>query len=355
VFSSEREWLAAGAYSPLSQIPIRIWSFDPNETISSSFFLDRIHRAVEARRRLNIADQSNAFRLIYAESDGIPGCIVDRYGEFNVCQFLSAGAEFWKNEIISALNEICPSKGIFERSDVDVRRKEGLSLSTGPLYGESPPEYVEIIENKMKFLVDVSKGHKTGFYLDQRDGRSVVSDWSNGAAILNVFSYTGGFSIGCLMGGAQKVINIDTSKSSLEMIQRHVTLNHLNSEHSICLEGDAFQVLRRFKDENRKFDMIILDPPKFIESRSHIGNGARGYKDINRVAFQLLNPHGILFTYSCSGHMESALFQKIVADAAIDAGREAQILRRFSHPHDHPIALNFPESEYLKGLMLRVF
>ncbi|MEW5908231.1 MAG: class I SAM-dependent methyltransferase [Thermodesulfobacteriota bacterium] len=355
VLSSRGEWLASGAYSPDSQIPIRIWTFDSAEAVSPSFFLMRIHRAIEARARLKIKERCSAFRLIYAESDGIPGLIADQYGEFLVCQFLSAGVEFQKDLIVRAFREILPLKGIFERSDADVRRKEGLPLTTGILSGEPPPELIEIHEDGIRFLVDVYKGHKTGFYLDQRDSRSKAAAWGNGCDVLNVFSYTGGFGIGCLKAGAHRVIHIDSSKTALELIHRHVELNDLNPEKSICLGGDAFQVLRKFRDENHRFDLIILDPPKFIESKSRIEKGARGYKDINMLAIQLLNPYGILFTYSCSGHMESGLFQKIVSDAALDAGREAQVIFRFSQPADHPVALNFPESSYLKGLMLRVF
>ncbi|MFH1103143.1 MAG: class I SAM-dependent methyltransferase [Pseudomonadota bacterium] len=354
VLSSEGKWLAFGAYSPTSQIPVRIWTFSSSEKIGLSFFFLTLKRAVEARRTLTSSHQFTAFRMVNAESDGIPGLIVDRYGEFLVCQFLTAGTEFWKNEIISALNEIFPSKGIFERSDVDVRRKEGLPPATGVLCGLSPPNPIEIKEGNTRFLVDVYKGHKTGFYLDQRENRMAVADYSHGADVLNAFSYTGGFGIWCLKGGAKHVTHIDTSKNALSVAKEHADINGFTSEKVTYLEADVFQVLRRFRESSHRFDIVILDPPKFIESKSHLKQGSRGYKDINMLAFQLLNPCGLLFTFSCSGHMESDLFQKVVAGAALDAGRDARIIRRVSQPSDHPVALNFPEGDYLKGLLVRV-
>jgi 23S rRNA (cytosine1962-C5)-methyltransferase len=296
---------------------------------------------------------SNAVRLVASESDGLPGLIIDRYADYLVCQFLSAGSEHWKNTIIELLQELFPGLSIYERSDVSVREKEGLPLRCGVLAGIEPPESVEITENGMRLLVDIKTGHKTGYYLDQRDSRMAVRQWAEGRDVLNCFSYTGGFGVAALLGGATHVVQMDSSGPALEIAKQNAALNGLDPAASETIEGDVFKELRRFRDSRREFDLIILDPPKFVESRSQLDKGARGYKDINLLAFKLLRPGGLLFTFSCSGHMEMPLFQKIVADSALDAGRNGQILAVLNQSPDHPIALNFPEGAYLKGLLCR--
>ncbi len=309
----------------------------------------KLQNAVSARRKIN----SNAIRLVAAESDGLPGLIIDRYADWIVCQFLSAGSEHWKNTIAELLQEIFPGLSIYERSDVSVREKEGLPPRCGVLSGAEPPEHVEINENGMRLLVDIKGGHKTGYYLDQRDSRAAVRNWAEGRDVLNCFSYTGGFGVAALLGGAKHVLQMDSSEPALEIAKQNAALNGLDPSASEYLCGDVFKELRRFRDSRRDFDLIILDPPKFVESRSQLDKGARGYKDINLLAFKLLRPGGLLLTFSCSGLMEMPLFQKIVSDAALDAGRNGQILAVLNQSPDHPIALNFPEGAYLKGLLCR--
>jgi 23S rRNA (cytosine1962-C5)-methyltransferase len=279
--------------------------------------------------------------------------IIDRYADWLVCQFLSAGSEHWKNTIVELLQELFPGLSIYERSDVSVREKEGLPSRCGVLAGTEPPEHVEINENGMRLLVDIKGGHKTGYYLDQRDSRLAVRQWAEGRDVLNCFSYTGGFGVAALLGGAKHVLQMDSSEPALEIARKNAELNGLDPAASEYMCGDVFKELRRFRDSRRDFDLIILDPPKFIESRSQLEGGARGYKDINLLAFKLLRPGGLLFTFSCSGLMEMPLFQKIVADSALDAGRNGQILAVLNQSPDHPIALNFPEGAYLKGLLCR--
>lgn len=355
VYSSKGDLLGRGFYSPHSQIRVRFWSIDPDEQINSEFFHKQIQQAFKMREELFSAKKTNAYRIINAESDGLPGLIVDKYGDFIVCQFLSAGAEFWKNEITDQLRSIVPCKGIYNRSDINVRNKEGLQPTSGVLWGEEPPELVEIQEAELRFLADIKNGHKTGLYLDQRENRMAVAEFVKGKSVLNCFAYTGGFALWALHGGAEKIINIESSAPVLDLAQKNLELSGFDSSKVENIEGDVFQVLRKFRNETRTFDVIILDPPKFAESASHVQKASRGYKDINWLAFKLLNPGGILFTFSCSGHISVDLFQKIVADAALDAGKTVQIIRSLSQAADHPIALNFPEARYLKGLICKVF
>ena len=353
ILTNERDFLGTGAYSPHSQIRVRVWTFQENQPIDASFFRARMDQAIGSRA-VRPTEKESVCRLINAESDGLPGLVVDKYGEFLVCQFLSAGSERWKDEIILQLQRILSPAGIYERSDVDVRLKEGLELRTGALRGESPPDLLQIEEGPCRFLVDIRKGHKTGFYLDQRANRQTVADYSHGGSTLNCFSYTGGFGIWALRGGADHVTEVESSASAIGLSARHVGINGFDSGKVDHLQGDVFEVLREFRNANRRFDLIVLDPPKFVDSRNQMLKGTRGYKDINLLSFKLLNPGGILFTFSCSGLVPPDLFQKIVADAALDAGRDAQILRTLTQAPDHPTSLNFPEGAYLKGLVCRV-
>lgn len=341
--------LAAAAVSPTSQIVARVWSFNPQEPIDRSFFQKRITQSIACRDAA-----VSATRLIYSESDGLPGFIVDRYRDRLVLQALSAGAEAWKATVADILMEIPGIKGIYERSDASVRKKEGLAPCTGPLQGEPPPALIEIEENGVRILVDVAKGHKTGFYLDQRENRALVGTMASGADVLNCFCYTGGFGLHALKGGAKQVTQIDESADALGLARRNATVNGFDDSHHTLVRADVFQQLREYARAKRQFDLVILDPPKFIESKMQIMKGARGYKDINRIAFELVRPGGHLVTFSCSGLLETDLFQKIVADAALDAHREAVITRRLSQGPDHPIHLAFPEAAYLKGLVCRV-
>jgi 23S rRNA (cytosine1962-C5)-methyltransferase len=343
-----------GAYSPHSQIRVRVWSFDADEDISADFFRLRLQQALASRSVPPSAAEAGACRLVNAESDGLPGLIVDRYCDYLVCQFLSAGAEFWKDTLIEQLIRLVPCQGIYERSDVEVREKEGLTQRRGVLFGRQPPELLEFREGPYRFLADIIGGHKTGFYLDQRDNRHRAAEYAKGAQVLNCFSYTGAFAVAAMKGGAESIVNIDASSAALELSRRQAALNGLDPAKIQNVEGNVFGVLRSLRQEQRRFDLVILDPPKFAESRRQLTKAGRGYKDINLLAFQLLRPGGLLMTFSCSGLVGRELFQKIVADAALDAGRDAQILRWLCQAADHPTALNFPEGSYLKGLICHV-
>jgi 23S rRNA (cytosine1962-C5)-methyltransferase len=352
--TSDGTILGKGAYSPISKIRVRIWTFNPEEAVTPAFFRHRLDRAIRSRAPL-LNGENTACRLVHAESDGLPGVIIDQYGDYIVCQFLTAGAEFWKKTIVSLLDELVPNKGIYERSDVEVRKKEGLPEQSGVLSGGFPPDAVEILEGGARFFVDVAQGHKTGFYLDQRDNRAAIAAYAQGAEMLNCFSYTGGFAVTALKAGAAGVINVDASADALSLARRNIEINVSTKPGVEYLAGDVFTVLRSHRDQGRRFDLIVLDPPKFAESRQHLDKAARGYKDINLLAFTLLRSGGTLMTFSCSGLMTPDLFEKTIAWAALDAGREAQILKRLEASSDHPTALSFPEGSYLKGLICRVW
>jgi len=345
-------WIASGAYSPHSQISVRVWSFTPGETITELFFRKQLEYAIAARSPLLEGGDLTACRLVNAESDGLPGLVVDRYNDFLVCQFLSSGAAFFKDVIVHQLADITHAKGIFDRSDTDTRTLEGLEPSVGTLWGEDPPELIEIKEHGMHFLVDVRRGHKTGFYLDQCENRMAVKEFSKGAEVLNCFSYTGAFGLAALKGGALQVTNIESSPDAVALGLTNAGLNGMDQKF-LTIEDDVFLVLRSLRDADKKFDLIILDPPKFAASAKQVAGASRGYKDINLLAFKLLKPGGTLFTFSCSGHITVDLFGKIVADAALDAKREAQIIRRLGQSSDHPVRLAFPEGSYLKGLICK--
>ena len=280
--------------------------------------------------------------------------IADRYGDYIVVQISSAGGEFFKKMIAEALMEATGCRGVYERSDLSARKKEGLEETVGLLAGEMPPESLFIIENGLRFKVDVYHGHKTGFYLDQKENRRVVRELSAGRRVLNCFSYTGTFGVCALKGGAAHVTNVDSSRPALETAEENYKLNSLPDSACDNIDGDVFEYLRHCRESGESFDMIILDPPKFIDSKNALMRGCRAYKDIALLAFRLLKSGGILVNFSCSGLMERALFQKITADAALDAGREALIVRELTQAPDHPVPLSFPEGLYLKGFVNRV-
>ena len=355
VVTPQGNWLGRGAHSPSSQICVRIWTFDEDEVVDASFFRRRLERAAANRRELVERQCLSGYRLVNAESDGLPGVIIDRYEDYLVCQFLTMGAEVWKDTIVRQLQELIPAAGIYERSDSPVRDKEGLPRQTSVLAGKEPPATIAFREGPHRFWVDVRNGHKTGFYLDQRDNRRQVGGPAADAEILNCFAYTGGFGVAALKAGARHVTNVDLSAAALDLSQRNILLNDLNPDQVEHVEADVFKQLRYYRDAARRFDLIVLDPPKFADSRAQVSRASRGYKDINLLAIKLLREGGYLFTFSCSGLMEPDLFQKIVADAALDAGRDVQIVQRLNQAADHPTALNFPEGHYLKGLLCRVW
>jgi 23S rRNA (cytosine1962-C5)-methyltransferase len=351
------DFLARAAYSPKSQIIARLWSWQPDELINPEFLTRRIERAVALREPLTAT--TNAMRLVNAESDGIPGLIADRYDNFIVTQFLTAGTERWKNEIAEILLAQPGVVGIYERSDVEVRGKEGLKSSEGPQRGALPPELIEIWEqfgsdpaDRVRFAVDVINGHKTGFYLDQRENRKVVSEFARRHKTLNLFSYTGSFTIEAERAGASSTTSIDSSGPSITLARHNLELNNLPT--SGLTEADVFKALREYRDSNETFDLIILDPPKFAHTEAQINKATRAYKDLNWLACRLLNPGGYLITFSCSGLVSEDLFQKILFGAALDAGRDVQIIRRLGQASDHPVLLSFPEAAYLKGFVCQV-
>ena len=358
-------FLAWAAYNPDSHITARVWSWREEESINAEFFRRRISASLEARRTLlgfaPLASLSphagegmnNDLRLIHAESDRLPGLIVDRYGDVLVMQIGSAGAEHWRDVIADILQELCKPVCIYERSDSDSRGLEGLELRNGVLRG-SLPDSVEVIENGLHFKVDIAAGQKTGFYLDQRDNRALTEMLAADRDVLNCFCYTGGFSLYALRGGAKSVLSVDASADALRIAEENVIQNSLDSSRAEWQCADVFVALRKLRDQGRKFDLIILDPPKFAPTAAFAEKAARGYKDINLLGFKLLRPGGLLCTYSCSGGISADLFQKIIAGAALDAGVDAQIVHTLHASADHPVLLSFPEGAYLKGLVLRV-
>ena len=350
--------LARAAWSPKSQIRARVWAFDAEENIDDAFFKRRVQQALDRRQALPALRGQQGLRLLHGESDGLPGVIADWYGDTVTVQLNSAGAEKWRKAIVGALVKATGCSRVYERSDSDVRKLEGLEPTVGWLHGEAPSAGeppLSIEEYGVRYGVDVVGGHKTGYYLDQRENRRLTRDFAAGRAVLNCFCYTGGFSLQALAGGAASVLSIDSSGPAIEGAKRNLALNpQLDASRAEWLEDDVFEALRRFRSEGRKFDLIVLDPPKFAPSASHADRAARAYKDINLFGFRLLNPGGLLMTYSCSGGIGQELFQKIVAGAASDAGVDARILHRLSAAADHPIGLAVPEGEYLKGLAVQV-
>jgi 23S rRNA (cytosine1962-C5)-methyltransferase len=347
--------LGRAAYSPTSRIRARMWSFDAKETIDDAFFKRRVAIAVGRRDTLPELRARHGLRLINAESDNLPGVIADRYGDTVVVQLSSTGADKWRRAITGALVTATGCARIYERSDSDVRALEGLEPVTGWLHGEAPADAITVIEDGIRYHVDVLGGHKTGFYLDQHDNRRLLGTLSAGKQVLNCFCYTGGFSLQALAGDATGVHSIDSSGPALALARSNLELNaDLPAARAEWQEADVFQTLRELNTQGRRYDIIVLDPPKLAPTAAHAKRAARAYKDVNLSALRLLNPGGLLMTFSCSGGIGIELFQKIVAGAALDAGRDARIVRRLTGSADHPVGMAFPEGEYLKGLLLQV-
>ena len=354
VVDADLQFLAKGYINRRSQIAVRLLSWSEDEPVDDAFWSRRVASSIERRHDLLNDGATTACRLIYAESDLLPGLVVDRYGDYLVVQVLTLGIERRRAEILRILAELMQPAGIFERSDVDVRQKEGLPQRVGLLWGEAPPRPLPILENGYRFQVDLGGGQKTGFYLDQRGNRARLGAYARGRRMLNAFAYTGGFAVYAAASGAESVVNVDTSADALAMARTNVAANAGEGRPDEYMVGDVFNVLRQFRAQGRSFDLIVLDPPKFAHSQGQVQAACRGYKDINLLAFQLMAPGGILFTMSCSGLVAPDLFQKVVFGASIDAHRDVQVLERLSQAADHPLLLTFPEGEYLKGLACRV-
>ncbi len=355
VEAADGRFLAWGAFSPASRIRVRCWSFDERERIDAAMFTRRIERAVALRARLAVA--STGVRLVHGEADGLPGLVVDRYGDdLLVAQFGSAGVERWKAAIADALRAATGCTRLFERSDASVRELEGLPAVTGWLRGSEQgggDTTVTITEHDWRLTLDVAEGHKTGFYLDQRDNRAHLAQWVRHFGlkrVLNTYCYTGGFTVAALHGGAERVVSVDSSAPALARVQQHVARNGFDAAASVCHDADVPAFLKQALHAGERFDAIVLDPPKFAPTAAHAERAARAYKHINLLAFQLLAPGGLLLTFSCSGGISADLFHKIVAGAALDSGVDGAILQRLEGAPDHPTTMTFPEGEYLKGL-----
>jgi 23S rRNA (cytosine1962-C5)-methyltransferase len=347
--SASGQFLAWGYYNPASQIALRLLSWDESATINEGWWRTCIAESVKRRGEYY---GKGPCRLVFGESDGIPGCIADRYGDYIVLQALTAGTERVKGILAAALMELPEIKGVYERSDSDLRRLEGLETACGTLCGMEPPETIEVRIDGLRFLTGVSGGQKTGFYLDQRENRKRVAAYAGGRRVLDCFSYTGAFAVYSAASGAAEIIRVDSSEPALELGGANLRINGYSEGNAI--KNDVFKVLRTFCDKGERFDLIILDPPKFAPTRRHAEKAARSYKDCNLFALKLLKTGGILATFSCSGGIERSFFQKIVFQASVDAAREIQVIEQLSQSPDHPIRLSFPESEYLKGMICRV-
>jgi 23S rRNA (cytosine1962-C5)-methyltransferase len=354
VRGADGQLLAVAAFNAVSQISARVWDWNGRRAIDAEFFREKIAACIARRRSLRAFDPVGAERLVNGEADGLPGLVVDRYAQVLVVQASSAGATRWREAIADALLEHTGLETLYERSDQDVLQLEGLPIRTGNMRGNLSEQRVEIVENEQRFIVDIALGHKTGFYLDQRDNRALVATHCHDREVLNCFSYSGAFSVYALSAGARHVTSIDSSADALELAREHIARNALPLDRCSFEQADVFQCLRAYRDRGRQFDLIILDPPKFAPSAAHAERAARGYKDINLLAMKLLRPNGMLATFSCSSGVSRDLFRKIVAGAAIDAEMKMQVLAEMSASADHGVSLEFPEGEYLKGLLCRV-
>lgn len=352
VYDSRDRFLARGYWNSKSQIQVRILSWR-DEAIDQAWWRHMLSQAIARRENRK---EDTAQRLVNAENDYLPGLIVDRYGDWLVVQALTRAIDAGKQQIAAALLDLTGIANIYERSDVEVRQREGLGESAGLLRGQAPPATIEIQQDGIRYLVDIQHGHKTGFYLDQRDNRRLLrelaADCGNGARLLNLFSYTGGFAIAA--GGGNHAVNVDAAYAALELAEANTELNRIPAASAEFIQADAFDYLRHCVSEGERFDMVVLDPPKFAAHKRQVQRAARGYKDLNLNAFRLVKPGGWLMTFSCSGAISRDLFQKIVFGALVDARRGAQVVRQLGAASDHPVALTFPEGEYLKGLLLRV-
>jgi 23S rRNA (cytosine1962-C5)-methyltransferase len=354
VLAADKEFLAYGYFNDKSRVAVRMLEWNESKTIDRDWYQQKIRTAIASRAHVLQNNDTNTCRLVFSEADFLPGLIVDRYADFLSLQILSAGIEQVKEEIISILREELSPKGIFDKSDATARTHEDLEVNNGLLWGENPPEYLEVKENGILYHINIAGGQKSGFYCDQRDNRQILAAYVKGKTVLDCFSYSGGFSLNSLKQGASHVTSVDSSAPALETLQQNIGLNDFETSRNTVIQSDVNKQLRVFKEEGKKFDIIVLDPPKYAPSRSAVDRAARAYKDLNRLGMGLLESGGLLATFSCSGAVDIETFKQIIAWAALDAGKEIQIVKQFSQPEDHPVRISFPEGEYLKGLLLRV-
>ena len=353
VFNIDKEFIAYGVYNAHSRVAVRLLEWDPEHPIDEIWWRNRIRRALELRTHL-LTDQNNTVRLVFAEADFLPGLIVDKYGDFLSLQVHSSGIEAVKNIIVDELVQLVQPKGIYERSDLNARQHEGLRDTNGLLYGDMPPEFVEVVENGIRYQVNIVEGQKSGFYCDQRDNRLLAAQYVSGKRVLDCFCYSGGFTLNAFKMGASSIVSVDSSALAIETLNKNIILNGFDATMLTAVQADVNKYLRQLGEKEEKFDVIILDPPKYAPSRSALDKAARAYKDLNRRALLLLESGGLLATFSCSGAMDMDTFKQVIAWSALDAGKEIQFIRQFNQPEDHPIRASFPEGEYLKGLLIRV-
>jgi 23S rRNA (cytosine1962-C5)-methyltransferase len=354
VFDAKDTFLAYGYYNDQSRVAVRLLEWDESVVINEVWYEEKINQAIASRAHLLTSNDTNAYRLIFSEADFLPGLIVDKYADFLSVQILSTGIEKAKSTIIEILVRALQPKGIFDRSDATARTHEGITAENGLLWGEAPAAFIAVKENGITYHINIAEGQKSGFYCDQRDNRQILSTYAKDKSVLDCFSYSGGFSLNALKQGASEVTSVDSSALAIETLKQNIDLNKFKSKNSSAIQSDVNKQLRAFKEEGKKFDIVVLDPPKYAPSRSALDRAARAYKDLNRLGMLLLEPGGLLATFSCSGAVDIDTFKQIIAWAALDAGKEVQIVKQFSQPEDHPVRISFPEGEYLKGLLLRV-
>jgi 23S rRNA (cytosine1962-C5)-methyltransferase len=354
VLAANADFLAYGYYNENSRVAIRLLEWDQARNIDKGWYQQKIQTAIAARKHVLKNGDTNTCRLVFSEADFLPGLIVDQYASYLSLQILSAGMESVKADIIDILRDELNPLGIFDKSDANARTHENLEVEQGLLWGENPPEFLEVKENGIRYNINIAGGQKSGFYCDQRDNRLLLADYTRDKRVLDCFSYSGGFSLNALKQGAMHVTSVDSSAPALETLQQNIELNGFAADRNTIFQSDVNKQLRIFKEEGTTFDIVVLDPPKYAPSRSALDRAARAYKDLNRLAMGLLESGGLLATFSCSGAVDIDTFKQIIAWAALDAGKEVQILKQFNQPEDHPVRLSFPEGEYLKGLLLRV-
>lgn len=353
VTSANNEFLAYGYYNDQSRVAVRLLEWDENQQIDEKWYETKIKQAIASRAHLK-TKHTNAYRLIFSEADFLPGLIVDQYADFLSVQILSSGIEKAKPIIISLLVKALAPKGIFDRSDATARTHEGITAENGLLWGEAPAAFIAVKENGITYHINIAEGQKSGFYCDQRDNRAILANYAEDKNVLDCFSYSGGFTLNAFALGAKSVTSVDSSALAIDTLQQNIDLNKFSKKEFTAIQSDVNKQLRAFKEEGKKFDVVILDPPKYAPSRSAVDRAARAYKDLNRLGLLLLESGGLLATFSCSGAVDIETFKQIIAWAALDAGKEVQVIRQFSQPEDHPVRLSFPEGEYLKGLLVRV-
>lgn len=353
VYNIEDEFIASGMYNGNSRVAVRLLEWDPRNEIDEQWWRNRVKKAVNNRLSL-LTDQNNTVRLIFAEADFLPGLIADKYADYISVQIHSAGIERVKDIIIDELAQLLEPKGIYERSDLKSREYEGLPDTNGKLFGDVPPEFVDIIENGIHYQVNIVEGQKSGFYCDQRENRAITAKYVKGKKVLDCFSYSGGFTLNAFREGASSVTSVDSSALAIETLNNNIKINGFDSKNHVAVQSDVNKYLRELREQGEKFDLIVLDPPKYAPSRAALEKASRAYKDLNRRGLMLLNSGGLLATFSCSGAMDIETFKQVIAWAALDAGKEIQFIYQYCQPEDHPVRASFPEGEYLKGLLVRV-